>query len=78
MSNKKLLLIMLSCIAVSFFCSGCESYAQKKQAAHQRWEKMSAKANVSVVRDLFENNRINTENSNDELIPMHEEDFADF
>lgn len=34
---------------------GCDSYAQQKEAAYQRWEKTTAKAKVPLARDLFMN-----------------------
>lgn len=33
--------------------AGCDSYAQKREAAYQRWEKTTAKAKVPLARALF-------------------------
>ena len=44
-------------LAVLAMCQGCNSYAEKKMAAKMKWEKVSAKARVTVAKDLFENGR---------------------
>jgi tetratricopeptide (TPR) repeat protein len=49
--------ILLPVVLIAF-CTGCESYQSKKQAAYNRWEKTSAKAKITVAVELFEEGRI--------------------
>ncbi len=44
-------------LAVLAMCQGCSSYADKKMAAKMKWEKVSARARITVAKDLFENGR---------------------
>ena len=44
-------------LALLAMCQGCSSYVEKKMAAKMKWEKVSAKARITVAKDLFENGR---------------------
>ena len=47
--------IVLTIVAgLLFALAGCDSYAQKREAAYQRWEKTTAKAKVPLARDYFQ------------------------
>jgi len=45
-------------VSIFAFSAGCESYAEKKQAATLRLAKATAKAKLPVAQGLFENGRI--------------------
>lgn len=47
----------LAAAAILAMLSGCSSYADKKQAARMKWDRVSAQARVTVARDLLENGR---------------------
>jgi tetratricopeptide (TPR) repeat protein len=55
-SLKKTIAITLTA-ALLAVATGCDSYAQKKDAAHTRWEKTTAIAKMPVARELFVNER---------------------
>ncbi len=45
--------MLVACLIAA--TAGCDSYAQKKEAAYQRWAKTTAKAKLPLARDLFTN-----------------------
>jgi len=53
---RKILMVMAS-LAVLALCQGCSSYAEKRRAAKAKWEKVSARAKVTVAKDLFREGR---------------------
>lgn len=55
--KKHMCTAALAAVAVLAILPGCTSYADKKQAARVKWDKVSAQARVTVARDLFENGR---------------------
>jgi len=55
--NKHTCTVALAAAAVLAILPGCTSYADKKQAARMKWDKVSAQARVTVARDLFESGR---------------------
>ncbi len=57
MAKSKSVLIVLAALTVAALCPGCTSYVEKKRAAKMRWDKVSAKARVTVAKNLFENGR---------------------
>ena len=58
MKNIKQIYAIIFVVVIVLTLVGCESYAEKKAAAQLKWEKTSARAKVSVARDLFTNGRI--------------------
>ena len=58
MKNTKQIYAIIFVVVIVLTLVGCESYAEKKAAAQLKWEKTSARAKVSVARDLFANGRI--------------------
>ena len=55
MCKLKSTIVLTIAAALLFATAGCDSYAQQKEAAYQRWEKTTAKAKVPLARDLFMN-----------------------
>ena len=47
--------LLVSILALSI---GCESHAERKQAAQLRWEKATAKAKIPTARGFFDNDKI--------------------
>jgi tetratricopeptide (TPR) repeat protein len=58
MKKVKHYYVVLIIAGIILTLAGCESYAEKKAAAQLKWEKTTAKAKVSVARDLYANGRI--------------------
>ena len=58
MKKTKHIYVVLLITGLILTLAGCESYAEKKAAAQLKWEKTSARAKLSVARDLFTNGRI--------------------
>ena len=57
MSKIKLITVILL-FSIPVFSAGCESHAQKKQAAQLRWEQATAKAKMPVARNFLDEGRI--------------------
>ncbi len=53
MCKLKSIIVLMITVALLVAMAGCDSYAQKKEAAYQRWEKTTAKAKVPLARALF-------------------------
>ena len=53
MCKLKLTILIVLAIGLVAATSGCDSYAQKKEAAYDRWEKTTAKAKIPLARDMF-------------------------
>ncbi len=58
MSNTRKLTALLLTVCLLAIAGGCESYAEKKEAAYSRWHKATAQAKIPVARELFENNKL--------------------
>ena len=57
MSRLKTTIAITLTAALLVVATGCDSYAQKKEAAHSRWEKTTAKAKMPVAKELFASER---------------------
>ena len=55
---KMKLITAISLVSVLALFTGCESYAEHKEAATIRWKKATAKAMIPVVRGQLENGRL--------------------
>ena len=51
---NKTVIVSLLCAVLGGLFAGCNSHAEKKQAAVNRWKKQSAVANLPVANDLLE------------------------
>ena len=52
------LITTISLVSILALSTGCESYAEHKEAATLRWKKATAKAMIPVVRGQLENGRL--------------------
>ena len=57
MFKRKLILALIAAILTSSF-TGCNSEAEKRQAAKLRWQRQSATAKIPVAEDLLQNDQV--------------------